>query len=71
MIRLARKEKRYMDREQQVDLVIVVDRLLTGFDAPCLSTLFIDRPPMSPQGLIQAFPEQIVFLTKIRNMVRS
>lgn len=53
--RLARKEKRYTDRDQQVDLVIVVDRLLTGFDAPCLSTLFIDRPPMSPQGLIQAF----------------
>lgn len=53
--RLARKEKRYMDRDQQVDIVIVVDRLLTGFDAPCLSTLFIDRPPMSPQGLIQAF----------------
>lgn len=53
--RLARKEKRYRDREQQIDLVIVVDRLLTGFDAPCLSTLFIDRRPMSPQGLIQAF----------------
>ena len=53
--RLARKEKRYADREQQVDLVIVVDRLLTGFDAPCLSTLFIDRAPMTPQGLIQAF----------------
>ncbi len=53
--RLARKEKRYTDRDQQIDLVIVVDRLLTGFDAPCLSTLFIDRPPMSPQGLIQAF----------------
>ena len=53
--RLARKEKRYRDREQQIDLVIVVDRLLTGFDATCLSTLFIDRPPMSPQGLIQAF----------------
>lgn len=53
--RLARKEKKYKDRDQQVDLVIVVDRLLTGFDAPCLSTLFIDRPPMSPQGLIQAF----------------
>lgn len=53
--RLARKEKRYCDRDQQLDLVIVVDRLLTGFDAPCLSTLFIDRPPISPQGLIQAF----------------
>ena len=53
--RLARKEKKYRDRDVQLDLVIVVDRLLTGFDAPCLSTLFIDRPPMSPQGLIQAF----------------
>jgi len=53
--RLARKEKKYRDRDQQLDLIIVVDRLLTGFDAPCLSTLFIDRPPMSPQGLIQAF----------------
>lgn len=53
--RLARKEKRFTDRDNQIDIVIVVDRLLTGFDAPCLSTLFIDRPPMSPQGLIQAF----------------
>ena len=54
--RLARKGNRYkLSRDQQVDLVIVVDRLLTGFDAPCLSTLFIDRQPMSPQGLIQAF----------------
>ncbi len=53
--RLARKEKRYLDRSQQLDLVIVVDRLLTGFDAPCLSVLFIDRPPMAPQNLIQAF----------------
>ncbi|WP_022754704.1 type I restriction endonuclease subunit R, EcoR124 family [Butyrivibrio fibrisolvens] len=53
--RLARKEKKYLDRTQQLDLIIVVDRLLTGFDAPCLSTLFMDRPPLSPQGLIQAF----------------
>ena len=37
--RLSRKEKRYADREQQVDIVIVVDRLLTGFDAPCFSPL--------------------------------
>ena len=53
--RLARKEKKYLKRDQQLDLVIVVDRLLTGFDAPCLSTLFIDRPPMKSQNLIQAF----------------
>lgn len=53
--RLARKQERYLSREEQLDLVIVVDRLLTGFDAPCLSTLFIDRKPMHPQNLIQAF----------------
>ena len=53
--RLARKEKKYFDRSQQLDLVIVVDRLLTGFDAPCLSTLFIDRQPMGPENIIQAF----------------
>lgn len=53
--RLARKEKKYLERSQQLDLVIVVDRLLTGFDAPCLSTLFMDRQPMNPQNIIQAF----------------
>ena len=53
--RLARKKGKYKIRKNQVDIVIVVDRLLTGFDGPCISTLFIDRPPMSPQGLVQAF----------------
>lgn len=53
--RLARKKKRYLNRSQQLDLVIVVDRLLTGFDAPCLSILFMDRQPMTPQNIIQAF----------------
>ena len=53
--RLARKKEAYLARSEQIDLVIVVDRLLTGFDAPCLSTLFIDRPPMQPHELIQAF----------------
>ena len=53
--RLARKEKKYLDRSQQLDLVIVVDRLLTGFDAPCLSILFMDRQPLAPQNIIQAF----------------
>ena len=53
--RLARKDSRYKRRSEQLDLVIVVDRLLTGFDAPCLSTIFIDRQPMGPHDLIQAF----------------
>ncbi len=53
--RLARKEAKYKSRSEQLDLVIVVDRLLTGFDAPCMSTIFIDRQPMGPHDLIQAF----------------
>ena len=53
--RLARKDPKYKSRREQLDLVIVVDRLLTGFDAPCLSTVFIDRQPMGPHDLIQAF----------------
>lgn len=53
--RLARKDARFKSRREQLDLVIVVDRLLTGFDAPCMSTIFIDRQPMGPHDLIQAF----------------
>ncbi|WP_282925751.1 type I restriction endonuclease subunit R [Helcococcus kunzii] len=53
--RLQRKMPKYKSRSEQLDIVIVVDRLLTGFDAPCLSTLFIDRSPMPPHNLIQAF----------------
>ena len=53
--RLTRKDAKYKSRSEQLDLVIVVDRLLTGFDAPCMSTIFIDRQPMGPHDLIQAF----------------
>ena len=53
--RLARKDPKFQSRNEQLDLVIVVDRLLTGFDAPCMSTMYIDRQPMGPHDLIQAF----------------
>ena len=53
--RLARKDAKFKSRNEQLDLVIVVDRLLTGFDAPYMSTIFIDRQPMGPHDLIQAF----------------
>lgn len=69
--RLARKKEKYLARTEQLDIVIVVDRLLTGFDAPCLSTLFIDRQPMRPHDLIQAFHAPIVYLINQRNMDKS
>ena len=52
---LARKKERFAFREEQLDLVIVVESFLTGFDAPCLFTLFMDRQPMKPQHIIQVF----------------
>ncbi len=52
--RLARKEKQYQSNGQWLDLVIVVDRLLTGFDSPTIQTLYVDRE-MKYQKLLQAF----------------
>jgi len=52
--RLARKKGEFKEFGKQIDLVIVVERLLTGFDAPTIQTLFVDRE-MSYANLIQAF----------------
>lgn len=46
--RLSRKDAKFKRRNEQLDLVIVVDRLLTGFDAPCMSVIYIDRQPIGP-----------------------
>ena len=52
--RLAKKKGEFKEFGNQIDLVIVVDRLLTGFDAPTIQTLFVDRN-LSYANLIQAF----------------
>lgn len=39
---------------KNLDLVIVVDQLLTGFDAPEMNTLYVDRT-LKGAGLIQAY----------------
>ncbi|UAL49803.1 HsdR family type I site-specific deoxyribonuclease (plasmid) [Sutcliffiella horikoshii] len=52
--RLARKRAEFKEFGKQIDIVIVVDRLLTGFDAPTIQTLFVDRN-LSYANLIQAF----------------
>lgn len=45
-------EKRLKDPEDELKLVIVRDMWLTGFDAPCLHTLYVDKP-MQGHGLMQ------------------
>jgi type I restriction enzyme R subunit len=46
--------KKTLPPEECVDLIIVVGMFLTGFDAPTLNTLFVDKN-LRYHGLIQAF----------------
>lgn len=41
-------------KEQEIDLLIVVGMFLTGFDAPTLNTLFVDKN-LKYHGLLQAY----------------
>ncbi len=45
--------KRFKDPNDPLRLVIVRDMWLTGFDAPCLHTMYVDKP-MQRHGLMQA-----------------
>jgi type I restriction enzyme, R subunit len=51
---LARRLNKTADDGKYLDLVIVVDQLLTGFDAPEMNTLYIDRT-LKGGNLIQAY----------------
>ena len=48
-----RLEKRFKDPRDELKLVIVRDMWLTGFDAPCVHTLYVDKP-MKGHNLMQA-----------------
>ena len=45
--------KRFKDPADPFKIVIVRDMWLTGFDAPCLHTMYVDKP-MRGHGLMQA-----------------
>lgn len=51
---LTRRLNKTADDGNYLDLVIVIDQLLTGFDAPELNTLYIDRT-LKGKNLIQAY----------------
>lgn len=48
-----RLEKRFKDSVDPLRLIIARDMWLTGFDVPCLHTLYIDKP-MKGHNLTQA-----------------
>ncbi|MGH1812127.1 type I restriction endonuclease subunit R [Enterococcus entomosocium] len=52
-------------KNKEVDLLIVVGMFLTGFDAPTLNTLFVDKN-LRYHGLIQAFSRTNRILNKIK-----
>ncbi len=53
-VRLAsRQSARLKDAKDPIKIVIVRDMWLTGFDAPCLHTMYADKP-MRGHGLMQA-----------------
>lgn len=54
---------RTIDDGNYLDLVIVIDQLLTGFDAPYLNTLYVDRT-LKGASLIQAYSRT----NRIQNM---
>jgi len=63
------KDQQYPNRDlpraNKIDVVIVVDMLLTGFDSKFLNTLYVDKP-LRYHGLIQAFSRTNRVLNKAK-----
>jgi len=53
--------ERMKDNDDELKLVIVRDMWLTGFDAPSMHTLYIDKP-MKGHNLMQAIPPDMQLL---------
>ncbi|MDR2963235.1 MAG: type I restriction endonuclease subunit R [Bacteroidales bacterium] len=63
------KDQKYSNKDvphaQKIDLTIVVDMLLTGFDSKYLNTLYVDKN-LKYHGLIQAFSRTNRILNKTK-----
>ncbi len=69
--KLRREElaKRFKDPKDLFKVVLVRDMWLTGFDAPCLHTMYVDKP-MRSHGLMQAIARvNRVFKDKLGGLV--
>lgn len=72
-LRLAHKEQyKRVEREpeKQLDLLIVVDQMLTGFDSKWVNTLYMDKI-LEYENIIQAFPEPTDFSDPISLLASS
>lgn len=53
-------------KNREIDLLIVMGMFLTGFDAKCLNTLFVDKP-LKMHGLLQAFSRTNRILNAVKD----
>ena len=60
---------RMKDNDDKLKLVIVRDMWLTGFDAPGMHTLYIDKPMKGPVTLCKPLHESTVTCIKINSAV--
>ena len=51
-------EKRFKDPSDELQIVIVRDMWLTGFDAPCLSTMYVDKPMQGANSVFSLVQRQ-------------
>ena len=62
-------QQRMKDNDDELQIVIVVDMWLTGFDVPSMNTMYIDKP-MQGHNLIQAIAQLIrVFKNKDSGLI--
>ena len=61
-------ERRFKDPTDPLKVVIVRDMWLTGFDAPCCNTMYLDKP-MKGHNLMQAIARTVYSLTKVAKTV--
>jgi len=55
-------------KDKKLDLLLVVNMFLTGFDAPCLNTLFLDKD-LKHHSLLQAFSRTNRILNSVKDHV--
>ena len=69
IIKEAEAKRKFIEEPGEMKLLIVVDKLLTGFDAPPATYLYIDKS-MHDHGLFQA-KERGEALSRFRSKVQS
>ena len=60
-------KKRFVEEPGQMKLLIVVDKLLTGFDAPPATYLYIDKKMLGPTVCFRRFAGSTASMARTKN----